>query len=451
MTQKGFYNFRFFDGISDKLQSNRLIRIKGDRIAGIDDPEAKKSFSDYEWINLNGLTLLPGLIDAHIHISVPFVFKITPRAILQMNAQQKKNFHSCIKYGVTTVRDVGAFPKKIVKWRNQINSGKITGPRILTTTSFITSHDGVPEMAPTLNFFESIIAGGQFVERLNDPEKAAIVANRLIDQGADWIKTQYSDESFLFHGKLTNLSDECFKSLRRTANKRGVGMAMHHMERAGFKKGIQIKVNTMEHCAADLLKREDVDKFVQQNMGIVPTVKVMGDNFETDELLNWLYFDGNSDFMSEPMRQTVSEILKLQQTPYPPQDYMKKFYPDIEFFKRGYPNVLKNVEMIRQAGGKIGVGTDTCGTGLSFFGFYYKELEHLIKAGFTNGEALKAATSVNAEIIGMADHIGTIQKGKYADFTIIEGNPLSDIKTLKNIKAVVKGGKTLINNNMAIQ
>jgi len=51
----------------------------------------------------------------------------------------------------------------------------------------------------------------------------------------------------------------------------------------------------------------------------------------------------------------------------------------------------------------------------------------------------------------MADHIGTIQKGKYADFTIIEGNPLSDIKTLKNIKAVVKGGKTLINNNMAIQ
>ncbi|MBC2717794.1 MAG: amidohydrolase family protein [Desulfobacteraceae bacterium] len=451
MTQKGFYNFRFFDGISDKLQSNRVIRFNGERIAGIDDPWAKKSFPDYEWINLNGLTVLPGLIDAHIHISVPFVFKVTPRALLQMKAQQAKNFHSCIKYGVTTVRDVGAFPKKIIKWRDQINSGKIAGPRILTTTSFITSPDGVPEMAPTLNFFESIIAGGQFVERLNDPEKAAIVANRLIDQGADWIKTQYSEESFLFHGKLTNLSDECFKSLRRTANKRGVRMAMHHMERAGFKKGIQIGVDTMEHCAADLLKREDVDRFVRQNMGIVPTVKVMGDNFETDELLNWLYSDENSDFMSEPMRQSVNEILKLQQTPYPPDDYMKKFYPDIEFFKRSYPNVLKNVEMIRQAGGKIGVGTDTCGTGLSFFGFYYKELEHLIHAGFTNSDALKAATSVNAEIIGMADHVGTIQEGKYADFTIIEGNPLADIKALKNIKAVVKGGKTLISYNMAIQ
>ena len=448
MTKKGFYNFQFFDGIADKLQSNRVIRFKGERIAGIDDLAAKKSFPDYEWINLNGLTVLPGLIDAHIHISVPFVFKITPRAILQMNAQQEKNFHSCIKYGVTTVRDVGAFPKKIIKWRDQINSGKSLGPRILTTTSFITSPDGVPEMAPTLNFFESLIAGGQFVERLNDPKQATIVANRLIDQGADWIKTQYSEESFLFHGKLSNLSDECYKSLRRTANLRGVGMAMHHMERAGFKKGIQIKVNTMEHCAADLLKHEDVDKFVQQNMGIVPTVKVMGDNFEIDELLNWLHTDGNSDFMSEPMRQTVNEILKLQHTPYPPGDYMKKFYPDIEFFKRGYPNVLKNVEMIRQAGGKIGVGTDTCGTGLSFFGFYYKELEHLTHAGFTNSEALKAATSVNAEIIGMADHLGAIQEGKYADFTIIEGNPLSDIKALKNIKAVIKGGKTIINNNL---
>ena len=233
MTKKGFYNFRLFDGISDKLQSNRIIRIKEERIAGVDDSEAKKSFHDYKWINLNGLTILPGLIDAHIHISVPFVFKITPRAIVQMSRQQIKNFHSCIKYGVTTVRDVGAFPKKIIKWRDQINNGKITGPRILTTTSFITSHDGVPEMAPTLNFFESMIAGGQFVERLNNPKKAAIVANRLIDQGADWIKTQYSDESFLFHGRLTNLSDECFQSLRRTANQRGVGMAMHHMESAG--------------------------------------------------------------------------------------------------------------------------------------------------------------------------------------------------------------------------
>jgi len=451
MAQKGFFNFQLFDGISNKLRANRIILINGDRITGIDDSAAKKQFSGYEWVDLNGLTLLPGLIDAHIHISVPFVFKITPRALLQMKAQQAKNFHSCIKYGVTTVRDVGAFPKKIIKWRDQINSGKITGPRILTTTSFITSPDGVPEMAPTLNFFESLMAGGQFVERLNNPQKAAIVADRLIDQGAGWIKTQYSEESFLFHGKLTNLSDACFKSLRRTAKKRGVGMAMHHTEQAGFKKGIHIGVDTMEHCAADLLKREDVDKFVQQNMSIVPTVKVMGDNFETNELLNWLYAEGNSDFMPEPMRQSVNEILKLQQTPYPPDDYKQKFYPDIEFFKRSYPNVLKNVEMIRQAGGKIGVGTDTCGTGLSFFGFYYKELEHLIQAGFSNCDALKAATAVNAEIIGMADDIGTIQEGKYADFTIIEGNPLTDITTLKNIKAVVKGGKTLIDNTMTIQ
>ena len=324
------------------------------------------------------------------------------------------------------------------------NRNQVIGPRILTATSFITSHDGVPEMAPTLNWIESLIAGGQFVERLDTPEDAATVANRLIDGGADWIKTQYSENSFLFHGKLTNLSDDCFKALRGVSHQRGVGMAMHHTERAGFCKGVRTGVDSMEHCATDPLTPDDVDTFVSQKMAIIPTIKVMGDFFEIDQMLDWLHHEGKSDFMPEPMRQSVNEIFKMQKSPYPPADYRQKFYPDVDFFKNSYPTVLKNVAMIKQMGGRIGVGTDTCGTGLSFFGFYHRELEHLVAAGFSNAEALKAATSVNAEIIGMADDVGSIQKGKYADFTIINGNPLEDIRSVKNIRYVIKGGRTLI-------
>ena len=451
MRKKGFFNFLLFDGISEKLLSDRIVRIHDDRIAGVEELSAKDKYPDYEWTDLNGLTLMPGFIDAHIHITVPFVFKVNLVALRQMNAQLSKNFFNCIKYGVTTVRDMGAFPKKINKWRRNIDSGKVIGPRVVTSTSFITSHDGVPEMAPTLNFFEAFMAGGQFVERLSDPKQVRQVGNRLVDHGANWLKTQYSEESFLFHGKLSNLSDECFRALRETADTRGVGLAMHHTEIEGFKKGIQIGADTLEHCATGLLDQKDVDSFIDKNMGIVPTLKVFGDAFEIETMLSWLNGDGKKDFMPEPLRQSIREVEKLLIKPYPPSDYMKKFYPDIKFFKESYPVVLKNVENIKNSGGRIGVGTDTCGTGLSFFGFYYKELEHLTKAGFSNAEALKAATSVNADIIGLSDKVGSIETGKYADFTIVKGDPITDISTVRNIQYVVKGGVTAFDKHKSTE
>ena len=112
--------------------------------------------------------------------------------------------------------------------------------------------------------------------------------------------------------------------------------------------------------------------------------------------------------------------------------------------------MLKNVERIKKSGGTIGVGTDCCGTHLSFFGYYWKELKWLTSAGFTNAGALKAATIVNAGIIGMADSIGTIEPTKYADFTIIDGDPLQDISMTKNIAMVVKNGEIVVRNGNVV-
>lgn len=443
--KSGFYNFKLFDGISDYLQTGKAIRVINGIIAGIDDPDDHENHPGYEWIDLKGRTLLPGLIDAHVHLTVPFVFKVNFDAISQMNRQLEKNFYNCVKYGVTTVRDLGAFPAKIQRWRKKIDSGAVIGPRIITANSFITSKTGVPEIAPTLNFVEAIMAGGQFVERVKTPADAARVANRLIDQGAEWIKTQYSKESFLFHGRLENLSDDCFMALRRTADRRGVRLALHHTETAGFRKGIQIGADTLEHASTDELDPLDIEHFVVENMAIVPTLKILGDAFEIEEMRQWLHDRGKTDFMPEPLRQSIHTVEKLMKKPYPPADYMEKFYTDIEFFKRGYPVAMKNVEKIKAHGGKIGVGTDVCSTGLSFFGHYYKELQHLVQAGLSTAEALKAATSVNADIIGMGDRIGTVETHKDADFTVIEGDPLEDIAAVRNVRCVVKGGEVVFN------
>ena len=125
----GFFNFRLFDGLSDEIQTNRIIRVDGERIAGIHDLSDKENFPEYEWIDLNGFTLMPGLIDAHMHITLPFVFNVNFKVVLQLNQQLTKNFYNCIKWGVTTIRDMGAIPGKMNQWRRKVESGSIPGPR----------------------------------------------------------------------------------------------------------------------------------------------------------------------------------------------------------------------------------------------------------------------------------------------------------------------------------
>jgi len=182
-------------------------------------------------------------------------------------------------------------------------------------------------------------------------------------------------------------------------------------------------------------------------MAIVPTLKVLHDFLEIEEILSFLKIRGKADLLSEPLRQSINGVAVLLKEPYPPADYAKRFYSDRDFFRRSYPIALKNVERIRKAGGRIGVGTDTCGTGLSFFGSYWKELRALVEAGFSPAEALKAATAVNAEIIGMADRVGTVEPCKYADFAVVDGNPLADLSALQAVCMVVKAGEIVIDWN----
>ena len=257
-----YHNMKLFDGHVEALQDRRIVITNGEVIEGIADINEIDHYRDCEKIDLAGNTMLPGFIDAHIHITVPFIMKVTPMGLLQMNRQVEKNLENCLKYGVTTIRDVASFPRKMLKWRRRIDSNPAIRPRIVTSLSFITCPKGVPEMVPTLNFIEACITGGQFAERVSTPGEVTKVANRLLDMGADFLNTQYTANSFLFHGKIPNLSDDCFDALVQVGRKRGVKVAMHHLEREGFIKGVAAGVNTLEHCATDQLEDAEIERFV---------------------------------------------------------------------------------------------------------------------------------------------------------------------------------------------
>lgn len=443
ISRKVYHNFRLFDGASGNLEERLVIFVRGDRIERIDEAVARQDWQDYEPVNLNGLTLLPGFIDLHVHITVPLMsnFK-SPKALLSIEKQRELNFRNCIKYGITTIRDMGAFPNSIQKWKKRIERGEAVGPRVYTPNSFITSRDGPPERAPRLPLPLTWIFGGQLAERVSTPGKVRQVALNNLRRGADFLKTQYAEDSMFFQGRLVTLSDECFAALKRVAEERHVKVAMHHTENTGFKRGIQFGFDCLEHCSLEELEQADIDQFVAKGMAIVPTLRVNHSCFEINETLQWLEAEGKDDYVAEPLAQITMGLTAHTRKPYPPDD--RQAYLDVNKSERGFEATLRNTERIKKSGGTIGVGTDSYGCYLNLPGFYWKELQLLTQAGFSNAEVLKAATAVNARILGAESEVGSIAPGKYADFVLVEGNPLQDIACVRNIRQVIKGGITYV-------
>ena len=97
--------------------------------------------------------------------------------------------------------------------------------------------------------------------------------------------------------------------------------------------------------------------------------------------------------------------------------------------------------LLRKAGARIGCGTDSGGSNFAFFGFFWRELENLVGAGMSPFEALRCATAVNAQILGLEKDIGTLEPGKLADLVVLEANPIEDIANMGRVRAVDKGGR----------
>ncbi|MBN1571731.1 MAG: amidohydrolase family protein [Deltaproteobacteria bacterium] len=447
--KKALHNFLLFDGIENGLKKDKVILIEDDRIIDIETGWDVEKYSGFEPVDLNGLTLIPGLIDNHVHITVPFVRDPTFAAVTSTSAQIERNLLSCILSGVTTVRDVGAFPKKIQGFRDRVNAGDLPGPRILCANSFISTPTGPPEGVPHLNPAVEFFMGGQFVERITTPEEVRMVANEMCDLGADWLKTGYQSVSYTFRSKPTVPSDEYLKALLEVGEKRGKKICMHQPFLEDFLKGVEMGIHTLEHCPNDkLIPEEAIETFIEKDMAILPTMMAFGDALEMKEILAWLTENGRKYLEEEPLRQVMESVKIETSLPYPPDDYLERGYYNYELMVPLFPTLVENVSRLRRMGATVGVGTDLGGTMTGLFGFYHKELEHLSNAGFSNFEILKNATATNAKIIDMADDIGTIEAGKYADFAAVEGDPLSDIGVMKDVKMVMKGGAFILRHQV---
>jgi imidazolonepropionase-like amidohydrolase len=431
-----YYNLALFDGVEPRLRPHGWLEVTNGRIGrmgeGSDPPED-------EAVDLRERTVIPGLIDAHVHVLNPFLPDLSLSAMFSVNRQIRLNLAQCIRSGVTTVRDMGGLPGMVQRVKRWVQEGKTAGPRIVCSNSIITCPGGYPEYVPVYAWPLSLLVGGQMAERVSTPDQVRAMVRQMVVKGADWIKTAHTDRSiWLNQPDPLVFSDASFEALADEAHRQGRPVAMHQIWASGFRAAVDLCVDSIEHVPWDALTDGDVGGLVDAGIPIVPTMYV-----HLTEPWEWLAGEGESHYCPESLRQTKNMLELYWGDRASAKEKQPQYILDVGLVERILPVIRKNARKLVRAGATIGFGTDSGGSPFAAFGRIHEEMDNLVEAGFTPFEALISATAVNARILRLEDKLGTLEPGKLADFVVLDGDPLADTAALRQVRMVVKEGEVV--------
>jgi imidazolonepropionase-like amidohydrolase len=361
-----------------------IIVVEGDRIVSVGGaPSAVPAGA--EMIDLRPLTAIPGLIDAHTHMTYAWdgAAGTTPlnqprREPAQVVELAAGNARKTLETGVTTVRDLGASRGTDYAMRDLIAAGKMIGPRMIVAGQGISAGRG----------------------------GAAFDANALVDArlkaGSDWNKVYASRGSFQSVDTTQTMSYEQLKAIVDAAHAQKVQVAIHSYGASGVKDAVRAGADSIEHGID--IDDETFAMMVKQGTVWVPTIDH-----------NRYYVDARAEY------QFASETIP------PLNDYIQK---NFEATRRAF-----------KAGVSLAMGSDAVYTG---FGQNTRELGWFVKAGMTPAQALATATTIPAKLLRREKELGALAPGYFADIVGVDGDPLKDIDVvISKVRWVMAGGRVV--------
>jgi imidazolonepropionase-like amidohydrolase len=400
---------RMIDGKSERVISPGMVVVTGNRIVSV----GGSAPSGAQVIDLGDATLLPGLIDAHTHLTGMFqrdyrqaeldqLKKTIPERTLDATANARKTLMA----GVTTVRDVGAGDYIDVGLRNAIRNGVVPGPRMLVAVNALGATGGHCDpfagFAPKLFNREPGVTDGV----ISGPDQAREAVRYAIKMGADVIKacatggvlslTDDVDTPQLTQAELDAIVDEAHTLRRLTA--------AHAHGASGAKRAIRAGIDSIEH--GSFLDDEALDLMKERGTYFVPTLMAA-------EGLREMLNDG---YLPPPIAAKARQAME---------------------------SLHGTVRKAIAKGVKIAVGTDAA---VYPHGRNTEEYHILVDLGMKPMDAIKAGTSLDATLLGIADRLGTIEAGKLADLVACPGNPVENIRQLEKVRFVMKEGSVYRND-----
>ncbi|MEO7654381.1 MAG: amidohydrolase family protein [Sphingomicrobium sp.] len=383
------------------------IVVDGGRIVSVEDGHVAAP-AGAATIDLRGKTVLPGLIDSHVHLASDRGGEAGLIAYMreepQMNAlEAQMNGMKTLRAGFTTVRNLGDEGATLAL-REAIARGWVQGPRIIDAAMSISTTGGHMDGRGGLN--DDIVAHLPAPENLCDSvETCRKVVRRQIDRGADVIKFATTGGVNSGTGLATRMFEDEARALVQTAHAYGRKVAVHAHGADGIKLALRAGADSIEHGTQ--MDDEIVRTMVLQGTYYVPTLSTVNGYLER--------LAANPNAYAPDVKKQIDWRIGITGQ-----------------------SLLKAVP----AGVKIAYGTDA---GVSKHGRNADEFELLIKFGMSPVEALKAATLNAADLLGLGQEIGTIEAGKSADIIAVAGDPLSDVRVLKQVDFVMARGDVVKN------
>ena len=397
------YCGQLIDTEKGELLSQKTIIVSGNKIESIQNGYVTPDQPNDKVIDLKSKTVMPGLIDLHVHMENEYNPK---RYMDQFTANEADIAFKSVNFaeitlmaGFTTVRDLGGTGVNI-SLRNAINKKTIVGPRIFTAGKAIATTGGHAD--PT-NGRKKLLMGDPGPEQgvINSPDEARKAVRQRYKNGADNIKITATGGvlSVAKNGQNPQFTLEEVKAICQTAKDYGMIIAAHAHGDEGMQRAVIGGVTTIEHGTKMSYKTMDLMK--QYGTYFVPTITA---------------------------GKAVAENAKID-----------GFYPEIivpKALEIG-PKIQSTFAKAYKRGVKIAFGTDA---GVFPHGQNAKEFGYMVEVGMPPMEALQSATLTNAKVLGLANELGQIKSNFIADIVATDTNPLEDISTMERISFVMKDG-----------
>ncbi len=395
---------RVIDGVSARASVKQTIVVEQGRIVAVEAGYREAQVGD-QLIDLREATVMPGLMDMHVHITSEYSrsseldrFKKNAADVALDGAMFAER---TLQAGFTTVRDLGDSFTASLALRNAINTGKLPGPRIFAAGKSIATTGGHAD--PTNGWAQHL--GGQNVGPregvIDGADEAAQAVRQRYKDGSDVIKITATGGvlSIAKNGLNPQFTEEEIRAVVTTARDYGFTVAAHAHGAEGMKRAVRAGVDSIEH--GTFMDEETMRLMRERGTHYVPTITAG----------QWVFDRSQEDgFFPQVVRPKAAMVgPQIQST-----------------FAKAY-----------RAGVKIMFGTDT---GVSAHGDNGREFVLMVEAGMPAMEAIQSATIVPARFLDIEDRLGSVQRGKLADLIAVPGDPLTDISLMRQVNFVMKDG-----------